>query len=403
VAQIIEHDMQTASQLLLAAGRLYGTALGARTLPLLVVVCLPTRGRRLPALGWSALVLLAGALLLALEPSLAPVMVITALVLGYDALAACACFWLTRPARTGVLRADALFCLLALVFLLVPVPILRGLGHVELLAVGWHITLSIYSYCLELPRSSQVVRLRSFLFFALVDPTVSFPDRARPVRVDRTQVAKRLASGVALVCMGYVLVRVQASAGMALAKQAPTIPRLVALPVTALVVFFSVYWTRAGVAHLRIGMMQMLGKQPPECFNHPYLATSPLDFWRRWNIWLGDWVRRYLFVPLSLWLLRRGRPTRSRQTVASAFAILGSFAAMGLLHDWLIFADRGALIFPYLRVFAFAAAMLLVWEAVAARRPGLPAVRSGGLLMRLPAALGAATYICTLLVVLERI
>jgi hypothetical protein len=403
MAQIIDHDMQTASQLLLAAGRVYGTALGARTLPLLAMVCLPTRGRRLPALGWCALVLLAGVLLLALDPSLAQVMVITAVVLGYDALAACACFWLTRPARAGVLRADALFCVLALVFLLVPVPILRGLGHVELLAVGWHITLSIYSYCLELPRSPAGARLRPFLFFALVDPTVSFPDRARPVRVSRTQVAKRLWAGVALVCMGYVLVRVQAFAGMALAKQALTVPPIVALPIAALVVFFSVYWTRTGVAHLRIGMMQMLGKQPPECFNHPYLATSPLDFWRRWNSWLGDWVRRYLFVPLTLWLLRRGRPSRSRQQIASAFAILGSFAAMGLLHDWLIFADRGALIFPYLRAFVFAATVLLLWEVAAARARRLPPARSSGLLMRLPTAFGAATYICALLVILERI
>ena len=34
-------------------------------------------------------------------------------------------------------------------------------------------------------------------------------------------------------------------------------------------------------------------------FNFPYYATSPQDFWRRWHISLGSWLREYLYIPLG--------------------------------------------------------------------------------------------------------
>ncbi|MBN2445558.1 MAG: hypothetical protein JXO22_02460, partial [Phycisphaerae bacterium] len=29
------------------------------------------------------------------------------------------------------------------------------------------------------------------------------------------------------------------------------------------------------------------------------LATSPRDFWRRWNVTVGDWIRKYIYIPLG--------------------------------------------------------------------------------------------------------
>ena len=40
-------------------------------------------------------------------------------------------------------------------------------------------------------------------------------------------------------------------------------------------------------------------------FDHPYLATGPTDFWRRWNISLSTWFRDYVFLPASFVLSRR--------------------------------------------------------------------------------------------------
>ena len=34
-------------------------------------------------------------------------------------------------------------------------------------------------------------------------------------------------------------------------------------------------------------------------FNHPYIACSPTDFWRRWHISLSTWFRDYVYIPLG--------------------------------------------------------------------------------------------------------
>jgi len=34
-------------------------------------------------------------------------------------------------------------------------------------------------------------------------------------------------------------------------------------------------------------------------FDHPYLATGPVEFWRRWNISLSTWFRDYVYIPLG--------------------------------------------------------------------------------------------------------
>jgi len=43
----------------------------------------------------------------------------------------------------------------------------------------------------------------------------------------------------------------------------------------------------------------MLGFHFPENFNHPYLAGSIQDFWRRWHISLSSWLRDYLYIGLG--------------------------------------------------------------------------------------------------------
>jgi D-alanyl-lipoteichoic acid acyltransferase DltB (MBOAT superfamily) len=47
------------------------------------------------------------------------------------------------------------------------------------------------------------------------------------------------------------------------------------------------------------GTSRWLGFELTENFNHPYLARSPADFWRRWNISLSSWFRDYVYIPLG--------------------------------------------------------------------------------------------------------
>jgi len=62
------------------------------------------------------------------------------------------------------------------------------------------------------------------------------------------------------------------------------------------------YFDFAGYSSLAVGFGRMLGIKVPANFNQPYLAINPQDFWRRWHITLGDWLRDYFFRPIYKWL-----------------------------------------------------------------------------------------------------
>ncbi|XZO01695.1 MAG: MBOAT family O-acyltransferase [Microcoleus sp.] len=54
------------------------------------------------------------------------------------------------------------------------------------------------------------------------------------------------------------------------------------------------------------GTALLLGWYLPPNFDFPYFSSSIGDFWRRWHMTLGDWLRNYLYFPLggsrvSLW------------------------------------------------------------------------------------------------------
>ncbi len=47
------------------------------------------------------------------------------------------------------------------------------------------------------------------------------------------------------------------------------------------------------------GSAKLLGFELRQNFNHPWLAQSPGDFWRRWHMSLSAWFRDYVFIPLG--------------------------------------------------------------------------------------------------------
>ncbi len=62
---------------------------------------------------------------------------------------------------------------------------------------------------------------------------------------------------------------------------------------------FQIYFDFAGYSDVAIGSSKLFGIQIMENFDNPYLAVNLGQFWRRWHISLSDWIRDYLFFPLS--------------------------------------------------------------------------------------------------------
>ncbi|WP_421659234.1 MBOAT family O-acyltransferase [Leptothermofonsia sp. ETS-13] len=62
---------------------------------------------------------------------------------------------------------------------------------------------------------------------------------------------------------------------------------------------FQLYLDFSGYVDMARGSALLLGFNLPQNFDFPYFATSIADFWRRWHITLGDWLRNYLYFPLG--------------------------------------------------------------------------------------------------------
>lgn len=62
---------------------------------------------------------------------------------------------------------------------------------------------------------------------------------------------------------------------------------------------FQIYYDFSGYSDMAIGLGRMLGFKFPENFNNPYVSQSITEFWRRWHMTLGAWMKDYLYIPLG--------------------------------------------------------------------------------------------------------
>jgi alginate O-acetyltransferase complex protein AlgI len=105
-----------------------------------------------------------------------------------------------------------------------------------------------------------------------------------------------------------------------------------------------IYCDFSGYSDMAIGMSKIIGIDLPENFNMPYLAQSPIEFWRRWHMTLTNWLRDYLYF--SLPGLRSSRWHRYRN--AAFTALLGglwhgagwTFVSWGALHGLAVMANH---------------------------------------------------------------
>lgn len=61
-----------------------------------------------------------------------------------------------------------------------------------------------------------------------------------------------------------------------------------------------IYGDFSGGIDIARGVAQIMGISLRLNFKRPFFATSIEDFWRRWHISLSEWMRDYIFYPLSL-------------------------------------------------------------------------------------------------------
>jgi alginate O-acetyltransferase complex protein AlgI len=90
------------------------------------------------------------------------------------------------------------------------------------------------------------------------------------------------------------------------------------------------YLDFAGYSDVAIGLAAVFGVAILENFDRPFLRRNLALLWQHWHMTLTHWLRTYLFVPTSRFLLRRTPQLGDR--VALACAQLVTMGVCGLWH-----------------------------------------------------------------------
>jgi len=154
-------------------------------------------------------------------------------------------------------------------------------------------------------------------------------------------------SGLMLILLGLVKKMVFADNLATIADPVFDHPQGLSGVTTLLAVYafaFQIYFDFSGYTDIAIGVAKLLGFNFPKNFNHPYIALSIQDFWRRWHMTLSRWLRDYLYI--SLGGNRKGSWLTMRNLFLTMF--LGglwhgaswNFAVWGLLHGVYLAFER---------------------------------------------------------------
>jgi len=121
--------------------------------------------------------------------------------------------------------------------------------------------------------------------------------------------------------------------------------------ITSLSYSFQLYFDFSGYTDMALGSALLFGIKLPENFNSPYRSLDIQDFWRRWHITLGRFLRDYLYIPLG------GNRRGSWHTLLNLFLVFfiaglwhgagWTFVIWGLMHGAALIVHRAWTNFGY--------------------------------------------------------
>ena len=218
--------------------------------------------------------------------------------------------------------------------------------------LGWEFALSAYSYVRQY-RQERSATLGDCLFFMIVSPLVVFPGHRIRVLGGSSELIRgflRSVGGYASMGVGLLLPSALGVGGRS--------------ALVATVVFgLTAYALHSGRASVDVGVMRMLGYPVPERYRYPFQARDPQDFWTRWNVYVGDWAKEYLFFPCN----RLGRMAGLSRIPSLVIAVVFTFTVVGLVHEFVALWSPKTRMFGYTAWFVCNGFLLLAWRAIPAR------------------------------------
>ena len=219
---------------------------------------------------------------------------------------------------------------------------LTGLRFLSVLGISYF-TLQIIAYLVDVYKGKHPPERNFFryaLFVTYLPHLFSGPieryDRFMASLQNRRITSDGILSGAARALWGGVkLLLIDARVGVIIAAIAAKPESYAGAYALAAMILYSLrlYTNFSGSMDLVLGVSRMLGLSMSENFDTPYLAQSFQEFWRRWHITLGDWLKYYVYIPLGG---NRKGPFRKTMNLILTFLVSGIWHGIEYLF-WGIF------------------------------------------------------------------
>lgn len=218
-----------------------------------------------------------------------------------------------------------------------------GLSYYTFKAVGY--VIDVYRGRVKAQRNIFKLTLFISYFPALLQgPIDRYGDLADQLTAEHTFSYQRLAFGAQRMLWGYIkklviadriTVIVNEVVGHYSDKEYVGFTVFAALALYA----FQIYADFSGGMDIVNGLSEIFGISLTENFRRPFLAASVAEYWQRWHITLGAWMRTYVFYPLSLSPAFNKLGKKCRKTFGDKFGKLiapsiASFVTFFLIGMW---------------------------------------------------------------------
>lgn len=144
--------------------------------------------------------------------------------------------------------------------------------------------------------------------------------------------------GIQLMLWGYFKKMVIADrAGIFVNEVFKHYEQYIGLPIWVAIIFYTVqiYAEFSGCMDIVRGTAQIMGINMAENFKRPFFSKSVQEFWRRWHITLGTWLKDYVFYPVSLSKVTMHITNGAKKIFKNSYIAKLIPAAFALFFVWL--------------------------------------------------------------------
>lgn len=186
-----------------------------------------------------------------------------------------------------------------------------GISFYTFQSVGYLIDI----YWMKFKAEKNILKFALFVSFfpqILQGPISRFDQLACQFYQEHNFSLKRIEHGLQLILWGYFKKIVIADRAAVLVNEVFLhYEKYTGVTVIVAVLFYSIqlYGDFSGGMDVVIGVAELFDIKLTPNFKRPYFAISITDFWHRWHITLGTWMKDYVFYPISLskWMGRFGK------------------------------------------------------------------------------------------------